>query len=97
VDCPADREADFCIVRTSIVDRGGLLTGSLEYFEDSSKGAKYPEDASMELYVGVTKITTEQDTVEFEERASSIRTAWNLPASARSKTGPVNLRVIPGR
>jgi hypothetical protein len=68
VDCPADRGADFCIVRTSIVDRGGLLTGRLEYFEDSSKGAKHPDDPSMELYVGVSEITTEQGTVEVEER-----------------------------
>lgn len=67
VDCPAGHEADFCLVRSSLVDRGGLLTGRLEYVEDSSKGAKHPQDPSMELYVGASKITTEQGALELEE------------------------------
>ena len=67
VDCPAGHESDFCLIRTSLVDRGGLLTGRLEYLEDSSKGSKHPQEPSLQLYVGVYKITAEQGALEVEE------------------------------
>jgi hypothetical protein len=68
VDCPTDQKFDFCLVRSSVVDRAGLLTGRLEYFEDSSQGSKHPHDPSISLYVGVDKITTEKGVVELAER-----------------------------
>lgn len=67
VDCPAGHESDFCLVRTTLVDRGGLLTGRLEYVEDSSKGAKHHQDPSVQLYVGAYKITTERGSLEVQE------------------------------
>jgi hypothetical protein len=68
VDCPTDQKFDFCLIRTSLVDRAGLLTGRLEYFEDSSKESKHPQDPSISLYVGVNKITTDKGVLEFTER-----------------------------
>lgn len=31
VDCPTDQKFDFCMVRSSLVDRAGLLAGRLEF------------------------------------------------------------------
>jgi hypothetical protein len=67
VDCPADQNFDYCIVRTTLVDRAGLLTGRLEFFEDFDKGSKHPQDSSMNLYAAVAKITTEKGVLELAE------------------------------
>jgi hypothetical protein len=67
VDCPADQKFDYCITRTSLVDRSGLLTGRLEFFEDSSRGSKHPDKPSMNLYVGVSKITTQGGVLDLTE------------------------------
>ena len=67
VDCPADQKFDYCITRTSLVDRTGLLTGRLDFFEDSSRGSKHPDAPSMNLYVGVSKITTEEGVLDLTE------------------------------
>lgn len=67
VDCPAGHEDDFCIVRTSLVDRSGLLTGRLEYIDYAAKGSKHPQDPSMQLYVGLSKITTDKGTLDIDE------------------------------
>jgi hypothetical protein len=67
VECPADQEFDYCIIRANLVDRAGLLTGRLEFFEDFDKGSKHPQDASVNLYVAVAKITTEKGTLELLE------------------------------
>jgi hypothetical protein len=68
VDCPQDKEFDFCIVRTSLTDSTGLLTGRLEFFEDFALGSAHPQIPSMNLYVGVTKITTGKGVLELVER-----------------------------
>jgi hypothetical protein len=68
VECPADQEFDYCILRTNLVDRAGLLTGRLEFFEDFDKGSKHPQDASVNLYVAVARITTEKGALELLER-----------------------------
>lgn len=68
VNCPADQKFDYCIIRTSLVDRTGLLTGRLEFFEDSSQGSKHPDAPSMNLYVGVNRITTERGVLDLTER-----------------------------
>lgn len=87
VDCPADREADFCIARTNVVDRSSLLTGRLDYFEDTSKMAKHPQDPSLEMYTGSTAITTEEGRLEFEEYGIFDPASFEFVALAKVKEG----------
>ncbi len=87
VDCPTDQKFDFCMVRTSLVDRAGLLTGRLEYFEDSSKGSKHPQDPSISVFVGVDKITTEKGVLELAERGIFDSDSSEFASLARITSG----------
>ena len=70
VDCPAGPGFHFCLTR-NLIDMNGLLTGRLDFFQDSSKGSKLEQDPTVEALVGIGTITTETGVLEFSETGLS--------------------------
>jgi uncharacterized membrane protein len=70
VDCPAGPGFHFCLTR-NLIDMNGLLTGRMDFFQDSSKGSKLEQDPTVEALVGIGTITTETGVLEFSETGLS--------------------------
>ena len=66
VVCPSEQNFNFCITRKT-VDRAGVITGQMEYFEDPSKGAKLQHSPGQMVYGGAVKYVTESGVLRLEE------------------------------
>ena len=66
VSCPTEQNFDFCITR-KMVDRAGVITGHIEYFEDSSKEAKLQHAPGQIQYSGIVKYVTKSGVLRVEE------------------------------
>jgi hypothetical protein len=66
VDCPADQSFDFCMTR-ELIDKAGVITGRLEYFENSTMGAEISHAPSEALYSSSARIVTDEGVLEMAE------------------------------
>jgi hypothetical protein len=59
----------------------------LDYFEDTSKGSEHPQEASINVYSGLTRITTEEGTLDLHEHGVFDPDSAEFAAIARVEGG----------
>jgi hypothetical protein len=90
VECPAGPGFHFCLTR-NLIDMNGLLTGRLDFFQDTSKGSKLEQDPTVEALVGIGTITTETGVIEFSETGLSDTKSPNFVGIVQITSGTGDL------